>query len=241
MPASDLPFSAAEEPQVENYRPLSGLAVTAILLGLLSPLGIVGQYALVLPILGTVVSVAALRRIRASEGELSGRRLALAGLTLSLFFGAWATTQLVGRRWLLSHEARRFCDQWLQLVQEDRTREAFQWTLEPERRVAPSIPLDTIFDENEEARKALREFFYDAPFPADDQGSALRDFQYLRNQSIATDSTGEEMIFHRYRLTFEKDGKVETAETVLYVTRSLPSETGVIHWQVRDIGRTAEK
>ncbi len=242
MPDSDLHFASAEEPQAEDYRPLSGLAVVAALLGVLSPIGIAAPFLLFVPVAGAATAVAALARIRNSGGELSGRRLALAGLTLSLFFGAWSVTQDLGRRWILARQAREFCDGWLGLMQGGKVFEAHQWVREPSERFGSTADYKIVYEQTEEAREALESYLATLPFDATMQGTALRDFRYLGNESITyAEMLDEYLIVHRYEIVAEKDGKPRTDVVLLSVRRPPPNEDAFVHWQLREIQRAADR
>ena len=70
-----------------RYREVSLPAVASVAVGLFCWLTIFSWYLWLIPVLGTVLAVVALRRIRRSEEDLSGAGLALAGLGLSLGLG----------------------------------------------------------------------------------------------------------------------------------------------------------
>lgn len=89
---------AAEGDAAHAYRALSSLAVVGFVFGLASVLTALDWHFAPVPIVGVAVSLAALRRIRRMPEELSGSRLAWAGLGLSL--GLWA----LGSGWLVMAE-----------------------------------------------------------------------------------------------------------------------------------------
>lgn len=66
-----------------EYHPLTPLAPLALFLGMASLAAFMWVGALVLPITGVVTGLLALWRIRQSDGEISGRPMALIGLGLS--------------------------------------------------------------------------------------------------------------------------------------------------------------
>jgi hypothetical protein len=235
MTVTDLQFTGADEPEVENYRPLCGLAVTSCLFAIGAPLAVFSTYLLVLPPAGAAFAVAALRRIRASGDLLSGRRLAIAALALSCFFGAWATVQWLGRPWVVSSQARRFTDEWLQLLVDGKVHEAYQWSLAPGSRLAPSISLETFYDKNAEAAQSIDAFFAMLPFKTNAQMSLLRSFRYVGNDSVTATPAGENLIVHRYEFDHDKNGELKTDVVLLTVMRYPPDEENFVHWQVREV------
>ena len=85
--------SADDRDDPFQYRPMSTAAVVSLVLGLLSPTVFLAgqnslQYSLMMapiPVLGLIVALIALARIRAEPDQMSGKNLAVAGLALSVF------------------------------------------------------------------------------------------------------------------------------------------------------------
>ena len=78
---------AADQPEgYEHYRAMSGSAVISVLLGVVSIVSVLPDFWLlkVIPLLGVVAGAGALWRIRRRSDELSGRKVALVGMSLSL-------------------------------------------------------------------------------------------------------------------------------------------------------------
>lgn len=67
-----------------SYRPTPPTALVALVAGLLSPIALLTELALPLSLIAIVLSLLALRTIRASAGELSGRAIAQIGLVLGV-------------------------------------------------------------------------------------------------------------------------------------------------------------
>ncbi len=76
--------AAPSEPDaIERYRALSSSAVVALAFGVLSLTAAFDYWLIVVPIVGIVWGVIALRQLGAQSEELSGRPLAMTGLVLS--------------------------------------------------------------------------------------------------------------------------------------------------------------
>jgi hypothetical protein len=67
----------------EQYRALCSAAVVALVFGLLSLAALMDYWLVVVPAVGIIWGIIALRQIRARAGELTGRGLAMCGLALS--------------------------------------------------------------------------------------------------------------------------------------------------------------
>lgn len=81
----------AEPADYQRYRALNTLAVVSFVAGLLSALAFLDWLLAVIPMLGIVLGVLALRKIRAFPQEYTGEHFALAGTLLSSLFlvGGW--------------------------------------------------------------------------------------------------------------------------------------------------------
>src|SRR5262249_49748232 len=100
-------LSPAERDIVE-YGRISGWAVAAILLGLLSAAALAGPILWLIPVLAGVVSIVAMRQIRTSDRQLSGWHLALLGLLLAIFFGLAGPVRTISRQYYMEARAKRF-------------------------------------------------------------------------------------------------------------------------------------
>ncbi|MGH7214401.1 MAG: DUF4190 domain-containing protein [Tepidisphaeraceae bacterium] len=74
----------------QEYVAVNSPSVAAILLGLASGLALLNPILLVIPIIGVVTAIVALRQIRDSNGTQTGRLLAWGGLLVSVVFVALA-------------------------------------------------------------------------------------------------------------------------------------------------------
>jgi hypothetical protein len=74
-----------------QYRALSALAVASCILGVLSAATFLSWSLALIPFLGVLTGLIALRRISVNAAELTGKKLAWAGVALSLVFfcGGW--------------------------------------------------------------------------------------------------------------------------------------------------------
>jgi hypothetical protein len=73
-----------------DYVAVNHTAIAAVLLGLLSLISFFGYLLLVIPIVGVIFAVIALRQIGESNGTQTGRGLAVLGLVMSVVFGGAA-------------------------------------------------------------------------------------------------------------------------------------------------------
>ncbi len=127
-------------PTAGGYRAVSGLAVAALVLGGLSSLALVSPMLWALPLLGAGLAAAALADVSREGAEKAGRAAALAGLALSVGFGAQAVTARFVARRIMADRARTVTAAWLDAIADGRL-------LDARGMVAPdTFPPPTPFD-----------------------------------------------------------------------------------------------
>ena len=107
-----------------RYRPVSGLAVAAAVMGMLSSLAIATPLLWTLPLLGIALAIAGLAEVTRSGVEKAGRTAALLGLALSVGFGAQAVTAALVSRKITEGRVRAVASMWLDALRENRLADA---------------------------------------------------------------------------------------------------------------------
>jgi hypothetical protein len=107
-----------------KYSQVSPAAVMALLLGLASPLALVGPLFFFVPAAAIGVAIVALGKIRQSEGALTGTTLARLAMGLALAFTAAALVRASVRDELLKRQAAETGRRWLGLLADGRIEEA---------------------------------------------------------------------------------------------------------------------
>ena len=112
-------MAAAPDPATTDaagYRPVSATAVAAAVIGLVSVLALVSPVLWVLLVVGVAVSLAGLADVGRPGAAKAGRLAALAGLGLSLGFGAQAVTTAAATEWLARGRAEAAARLWLETI-----------------------------------------------------------------------------------------------------------------------------
>jgi hypothetical protein len=148
----------ADEAPVAEYRSFAPLALVSLGLGLSAALMLVTPLLAPLAVGGAIAAVAALRTIRASRGELTGAGLAIAGLSLSLFFLGFGFTRHLGRQGTLEQRGREMAGVFLDLIMDGRVREAHQFRQSPSVRITSPEALSEHYEKNKEAASELESF-----------------------------------------------------------------------------------
>ena len=110
--------------EVSGYRPVSSLAVAALFVGCVSALALVSPVFWVVPLVGVAVALVAVRDVTRSGVAKAGGLAAVAGLALSLGFGAQAVTAAATARWLAASRAEAAAGFWLEALCDGRTDDA---------------------------------------------------------------------------------------------------------------------
>lgn len=110
--------------EVAGYRPVSGLAVAALLAGGGSALVLFTSLAAVLPLLAIAMAGAALVDLRRHEGRRAGRPLALIGLALAIGFSAQAVAAAIVKERIVRGRASATARAWVDAIREERFADA---------------------------------------------------------------------------------------------------------------------
>src|SRR5262245_11838169 len=121
-------LSARVEPEVVEYRSLSGWAMAALVLGLLSPAAIVAPILWLIPAMGFVAALIAMWSIAAAQGQKSGWYLAVLGLLLAIFFGVAGPARAITRNIWLQTRAERIAHVFVDLLRQAKPLEAHELT-----------------------------------------------------------------------------------------------------------------
>ncbi len=152
-------LSGTEPQEVEQYRSLSALAIASLLLGVVSAFAVAHPGAWVIAVAAVVCGLVAQIRVARRPDTLTGRRLALLGMGLGLFFGCWGVSRYTTYNWALTRDARSFAEQWLAAARDGELEVAHQATLGKRRRQPEGTILTEYYQNNPEQLNAMQEFF----------------------------------------------------------------------------------
>jgi hypothetical protein len=110
--------------ELPGERPVSGLAVAALLAGCGSALVLFTSLAAMLPLVAVVLAAVALVDLARSDRRRVGRGVALAGLALAIGFAAQAASGFVVDRWIGGRRAAATATAWIEAVREGRLADA---------------------------------------------------------------------------------------------------------------------
>jgi hypothetical protein len=215
----------------ERYRAVSITSVIALLLGLASALALAHPVLWFLPVAAAGTAVAGLRTIARSDGGLTGRWAALAGLALALLFGSWAPTRLATRQTMIAGHARHAAEAWLGLVRAGHLQQAHQWTLPPVARQRSPELLKPFYSATPDAAKRLEKFFQNQPLAAIVAAGERGKLEFDSTQQISLTS-GDNLITLRFEFVDPADPQQPPLRFNIVVRRITGDTVG---WQVVEL------
>lgn len=150
-------MTAAPDPELlDEPRPIRLSGFLALGLGLLSFTALFGAPMVIVPVLGTLSALWALRPYQGQRPV--GLTVATIGLFAAVLFGVWGVTQRHLKQQTLSEQAVQFAANWLDLLAQGDIELAVELRADPARRQSETMPLDEYYLHSEEGRKTMSEF-----------------------------------------------------------------------------------
>jgi hypothetical protein len=230
-------FHATDEADVVSYQAVSKLAIVSATLGVTSFAAILHPLMLAMTVVAIVTGVLALRAIATSTAGLTGRWLAVAGVTLGVFFASAAVGRLMSRDGVITARARKFADGWLRLAAQGRREEAYEMTLAPPRRQLPGTrtSLREYYENSPEANQRLQQFFDNSPARELVEFGAEGTLRFERIIDAVSDPRLGDLVGMVYGLDYVEGDEAKIARIHLVVRRSRHRKTGRGQWTVRRV------
>jgi hypothetical protein len=150
-------MTAAPDPELlDEPRPIRLSGFVALGLGLLSFTALFGAPMVIVPVLGTLSALWALRPYQGKRPV--GLSVATIGLFVAVLFGVWGVTQRYLRQQTLSEQAVQFASNWLDLLAQGDIELAVELRAEPSRRQSATMPLHEYYLHSEDGQRAMTEF-----------------------------------------------------------------------------------
>ena len=213
-----------------EYRPLSFVAIAAVVLMLPGCLAVFHSAFLIFPFMAIALSLVALRQAAKSESKVSGRRAALAALFLSLLLVCFAISLHLSNSQREYHFATNCAKQWLRLLRGENPREAYLLTLGYDLRpteAAEAVPSSV--------RKN------NAVILMESQQSILNQpgIQMLANPANRVEFTGlagkefdGKRAFYRLIVNLYAPESTPSDHFAIIRVQGFPGRDGVEHWQI---------
>lgn len=193
-------YVADDVQAVAEYRSVSILAVAALLLGLVSAVALIGTHLLVVNLLAIICAALALVRIARSEGQLIGRNVALAGLALSIGFGAYAYVHYAVFNRLVAREAQQWGLDWCKLVRDGELTLALELQNPPTSRRPLDSTLSQHYAGDPEGQEQLKSFREDPVVEALTSAPEGATLEAGEVEQVVRRGPGQYVVVRQYRL-----------------------------------------
>ncbi len=127
-------FADADPDELIQYHALSPMAIASLILGILAGIGLLWVPMALIGLGAVIAALLALRAIGDGSSGLVGRRLALSGLLLGIFFLVAAPVHRVMHGYFLCGQAREVADGWFAELKRGSLTNAHRMTIAPSRR-----------------------------------------------------------------------------------------------------------
>ncbi|MEX2173163.1 MAG: hypothetical protein WD872_02300 [Pirellulaceae bacterium] len=203
----------SQDQSLAAYSAVSRLAVLCLFLGLASALILISPLLALVPLATAAVAVVALRRIGASDGQLTGRIPATIGLCLAALFFGWGAARQLSRQMAMAAQAQQVADGWLEVVREGRLREADQLMKTPYDRAPTPQAMDEYYQADMEATETMQSFFGSQPMLAYRKIGPQAQFHFDSAAGLRQDGFTDSVV-----LKYFYSGPESAAEIPLYIT-----------------------
>lgn len=224
-----------------DYRPVSGWAVAAVLLGLASILALVHPLLWCVPMAGLTVSLIALRRIDRPEVRLLGRKAALVGLAFSVIYGVAAPVRLVSHNLWLKTRAERLGDDFVDALKAHKIDDAFAMTLQSAEKAASRKPAHAGSNEQVEPETQSPRDFFLSQRPVDmllKLGPSARVERFSTQIQPSTDDIHQPVAVY-YRIIDPAKQSPEPVEFVLQIEQITDGQ-GIERWWISRMAASAK-
>jgi len=230
-----------EEEGLAEYRSVSRMAVVSLFLGIASILALFHPLSWLIPVVAVLVSFLALRSTASPEKALDGRKAALAGLFLALFFGVAAIGYWALERQVAVRQSRQFVDRFLEILESGDYAKAVECTQSFQYRQPETVPLAEFYAQDESASKLLKGFLEKDVVREIIASEEDADIEFVRVEIIDRPRYGV-LCWMRYRITKPDDS---STDFFVAVSRKInpDSASGRPHWflQSIDLAKEAEQ
>lgn len=257
---ADIQFHESGEENLQNYRSVNRTSIVGFVLGLLSAASLLHWLLLPIAIAAVLISSLALLQIRAHGGRLLGRKAALAGIALGIFFLAFTTTKEYVRRGELDRQARQHSDKWLELLHEGDLPNLYK-AFELQRRYPERQPLGTdlalLFGDPAESTEfdssmvddELRELvmprmdfrsFLKRPMIKEILGSGPES-EITFVQVAGRNKKGDnDIVILEYSIRYKKEDRFKTTRFHVKMARNYYDDIREAHWHVVEIEKNLQ-
>jgi hypothetical protein len=223
--------SRSAEDRTGEYHAVSGWAIAAFVLGLLSISALAAPLLWTVPVTSAACAGIAMWTIARSRGELIGWNLALLGLVLALMFGVAATTRSLTRWIWLKQRAEIVSAEFIKLLEDNQPYAAHQLTLAAEQRQKSVDLVPAAYAADQKLLERYNTFLKgELAKSLVEQGSKAQ--VDLVSSFMLPARDGADNVGLRYRISYPSDGRTNSFDAVVILERSIDSRTQAENWYI---------
>jgi hypothetical protein len=223
-------FAPSVDPLL-GYQRVERWAVGGLLLGILSPLALIGPLLWLITLLGIVANSVALRRIR-GDANLVGQNAALVGLALSITFCIAPPAEYLTTFALLSRQGRETANLWFEYLRKGNPERAFMLERPPDERPPLNDDLWLVYRHNAEASRGLRNFVEQPLVRTLLALGEKAEVRYYKTTLVVV-SRQEATLNYWYTVTYPDQGGKKTFFVRLLMARKPTEQFDANPWHVR--------
>jgi hypothetical protein len=230
----DVHITDSQDAEFAAYRSVAVQAVVGFVFGLLAPLTLLWPVFLIAAVIGLFFSCWALRRIKRDPTALTGRKLAWAGLAISLLFLVAAPTDWLVYRRIVCNEARQFSTLWFRYVTHGQPQKAHQLTVPPQMRQPLGENLWAYYRSNARSRKGL-EGYVQSPLVRTLLALGPRAMVRFYETAGQTHDGNDDFVESVFAVTYEEEGEKKSFFVTVQAMRTRLAD-GSAEWRILQAG-----
>lgn len=225
------------DPDVEFHGQPQALALVTLALGLSSFLACFHAVFWILPIMAVVLGSISLFTLARSPDKI-GRKAALVGMFLAILIGSMTISRHVTRQQWVSTHARRYANLWLQLIQQNKLKEAHQLHLPQVSRAGPGVSLDEHYAE-QLLQEEFEGFYSSAPLQTFVEVAPRATIEFV-GQTGYQPTASHDDVGLRYVARYQENDASKELKIDLVMRRQFRLEQGISSWYLLDVREADE-
>lgn len=226
------PSGYSPEPDIEYRGDPQGLAIITLILGCFSFLAYFKTLFWAIPIFTVVLGALSLFALARNPNKI-GRKAALAGMALAVFFGSWTAGRHYSRQYWLTRNARQCAHFWFDLVQQNKLREAHQLLIPPPQ-WSQEAPLDQLYASESTLQKAFEDFFSKPPLGTLVEVAPRAVIEFVGLQSHQRAPPHDDLVL-QYVARYQQQGQLQELLLNITVRRSLQPGEDASNWYIVNV------
>ncbi|MDG2013344.1 MAG: hypothetical protein P8J33_07555 [Pirellulaceae bacterium] len=225
-----------------EYKPIFGLSIVAFVLSLLGVASVISPPMVILNVIAAILAIFSISKIEISK-RYAGMKIAQTALFLAVLFSAFSLTSTFGRSWYVCYQAKLCGEKVADLISEGRYPEAFQYTVEPNKRKPQGTDLEQLYKIPEDismqpSQEVMRyvSWIRNPPISIIEEDGRQGDLQFLGFGRVEIDTESKRIAVscnYRYQ---PKSRDLQASKFEMIFRRILEPDSSEANWQMLGFG-----